>query len=85
MANAKTRGDVDDWLDGLDPATTPASDAADLRRIGAALANAIAVEIELTKAVGAARAAGRSWATIGMVLGVSKQAAQERFKAKINS
>ena len=39
MAKMKTQaaGSVADWLDHLDPATTSASDAADLRHIGTAL------------------------------------------------
>jgi hypothetical protein len=83
MANTKARGSVEDWLDGLDPATTPASDAADLRRIGAAQDRAEDAEQELTRAVAAARKQGRSWAAIGMVLGISRQAAQQRFGAKL--
>jgi hypothetical protein len=83
MANTKARGSVEDWLDGLDPAKTPASDAVDLRRIGAALDRVEAAEQELAKAVAAARKRGRSWGTIGMVLGISRQAAQQRFGAKL--
>lgn len=83
--STKTRGSVEDWLDGLDPSTQPASDAADLRRIGAAAQRAEGAEQELADAVHAARAGGRSWAAIGMVLGVSKQAAQQRFGHKITS
>ena len=82
MARTTTRAadGVEIWLDSLDPATTPASDAADLRRIGAALSDVDVAENELADAVRAARERGRSWATIGMVLGVSKQAAQQRFR-----
>jgi tRNA A37 N6-isopentenylltransferase MiaA len=77
--STKTRGSVEDWLDSLDPATDPASDAADLRRIGTALEDVETTERELAEAVAAARKAGRSWSVIGMVLGISKQAAQQRF------
>lgn len=83
MANTKARGSVEDRLDSLDPATAPASDAADLRRIGAALRNVEEAERDLTEAVAAAREQGRSWAMIGMVLGISRQAAQQRFAGKM--
>jgi hypothetical protein len=83
MANTKARGSVEDWLDSLDPATGSASDAADLRRIGAAVDRAETAEQELIGAIAAARKKGRSWSTIGMVLGISKQAAQQRFGAKL--
>ncbi len=67
------------WLNSLDPDVTPAEDVADLRRVGLAL-NAVAVaEGELADAVAAARGSGRSWGDIGLVLGVSKQSARERF------
>ena len=67
------------WLDQLDPAATPADDPAELRRIGLALRDMEAADAELHDAVAAARTAGRSWAQIGMVLGVTRQSAQERF------
>ena len=67
------------WLDHLDPAATPADDPAELRRIGLALRGTETADAELRDAVAAARTAGRSWAQIGMVLGVTRQSAQERF------
>ncbi|MGH3546253.1 MAG: hypothetical protein ACRDPW_10065 [Mycobacteriales bacterium] len=89
MAKTITRsaGSVQDWLDQLDPATTPASDAADLRRVGVALQacdaaknKSTTAERALASAVKIARNDGHSWSTIGMVLGVSRQAAQQRFR-----
>lgn len=67
------------WLDSLDPVTTPAEDPQDLRRIGLALVDVAAAEQELADAVAEARRNGRSWGEIAMVLGVSKQAARERY------
>ncbi len=67
------------WLDSIDPATTPAEDPRDLRRIGLALGDVAGAERELTEAVTDARAKGRSWGEIAMTLGVSKQAARERY------
>jgi len=40
------------------------------------------VEEELTAAVRAARQANRSWSEIGVMLGVSKQAAQRKYGHK---
>lgn len=71
------------WLDRLDPAAVaaPEADASDLRRIGQAAAAIETARGELAAAVAAARANGRSWGAIGMVLGVTKQAARERFSS----
>jgi len=71
--------DAEVWLDRLDPTAVPAEDPDDLRRIGLAQRDIETAETELHKAVAASRAAGRSWAQIGMVLGVTRQSAQERF------
>ncbi len=68
------------WVDGLDPATTPAEDPREQRQIGLAQRDIHAAEAELRRAVRAARDAGYSWSTIGRTLGVTKQAAQERFR-----
>lgn len=68
------------WLDTLDPATAPAGDPAELRRIGLAKRDIAAAEGELRDAVRAARVAGYSWSAIGRTLGVTKQSAQERFR-----
>ena len=69
------------WLDDLDPAVLARPDARadDLRDISAALTELAEAERHLAAAVKAARAYGRSWGTIGIVLGVSKQAARSRF------
>ncbi len=66
-------------LDSLDPVTTPARDAVHFRRIIAATEQLDAAERELRDAVAAARQAGDPWSAIGAALGVSKQAAAQRF------
>lgn len=73
--------DVQRWLDKMDPTemASAEADSTDLRRIGVALAAVAASETELAEAVHAARVNGRSWGDIGMVLGVSRQAARTRF------
>lgn len=71
--------DAEAWLDSLDPAETPAEDPRDLRRIGLALADVAKAEGDLADAVADARRNGRSWGEIALVLGVSKQAARQRY------
>ena len=73
--------DTEAWLDTLDPEalTSPDSDGADLRAIAEALHAVAAVDLALADQIATARANGRTWTQIGTVLGVSKQAARERF------
>ena len=73
--------DVEEWLDQLDPndPTVEVRDGIYLRRITGAMAAVSDADAQLHEAVAEARANGESWALIGMVLGVSKQAAQQRF------
>jgi hypothetical protein len=73
--------DTEAWLDSLDPAAlaSPDSDGHDLRAVGEALRAVAASDLELAERVAQARANGRTWTQIAAVLGVSKQAARERF------
>jgi len=54
-------------------------DAEPLRQVAEAFREQVAAEARVTEAVKAARKAGCSWLSIGMMLGVSKQTAQHRF------
>lgn len=71
--------DTEAWLDSLDPAAIEWRDAAHFRAIRAANDVIRTGENALVQAVIAARTAGDSWTIIGAALGVSKQAASERF------
>jgi len=77
----KAVADTAAWLDSLDPEAiaSPDSDASDLRAIGDALRAVAASDLNLAEQVALARANGRTWTQIATVLGVSKQAARERF------
>lgn len=77
----KALADTEAWLASLDPKAlaSPDSDGTDLRAIGDALRSVAASELSLAEQVARARANGRTWTQIAAVLGVSKQAARERF------
>jgi len=75
----KAATDAETWLESLDLAATPAEDPTDLRRIGLALRDLADDQREVDEAVAAARENGRSWGEIGLVLGISRQAARERY------
>lgn len=75
----RAAADAEAWLDSLDPETTSAENPTDLRRIGLALRALVEEQREVEEAVAAARVNGRSWGEIGLVLGISRQAARERY------
>ncbi len=77
----KALADTEAWLDNLDPEAlgSPDSNGGDLRAIGEALRTVAASDLGLAEQVARARANGRTWTQIAAVLGVSKQAARERF------
>lgn len=62
-----------------DPATREWRDGRELHAVEDAARALEAADAHLREAVRAAREAEYSWAAIGAVLGVSKQAAQQRF------
>ena len=66
-------------LAASDPSRRKWRNADQLHDIEAALRAFDAADVHLHEAVRAARTAEYSWAAIGAVLGVSKQAAQQRF------
>ena len=72
---------VEEWLDQLDPndPNVEVRDGKYLRHITEAMQAVSDADAKLRQAVSEARAHGESWGLIGMVLGVSKQAAQQRF------
>jgi hypothetical protein len=80
--STKHKSNIDDWLDGVQRNPADARDAAHLRRIIAAAEALKGAEEELRAAVDAARAAGDTWAVIGLALGISRQAAYQRFGQK---
>ncbi|MGH2954440.1 MAG: sigma-70 family RNA polymerase sigma factor [Solirubrobacterales bacterium] len=70
------------WAEELDPTTAKVQDTADLRAIAEAVDAMNADEARLREAIERARARGRSWNQIAIPLGVSRQAARQRFAEK---
>ena len=68
--------------DELDPASAAVERTDDLRAIAAAAEAVRADDARLREAVLLARAQGRSWNHIALALGVSRQAARQRFADK---
>jgi len=68
------------WADALDPAKL--DDIGDLRDIAAAASAVRAEEARLRQAVEIARGHGHSWNRIAVALGVSRQAARQRYAEK---
>ncbi|MHB8290197.1 MAG: sigma-70 family RNA polymerase sigma factor [Acidimicrobiales bacterium] len=66
----------------LDPASIGIDHTDDLRQIAAVTDALRADESQLREAVEVARARGRSWNQIAVALGVSRQAARQRFVDK---
>ena len=77
----KALTDTEAWLERLDPKAlaSPDSDGSDLYAIGEALRAVAVNDLILADRVAKARANGRTWTQIAAVLGVTKQAARERF------
>jgi len=71
--------------DDLDPATAAVDHTDDLRRIAVVSEAVRSDEARLRESVEVARAHGRSWNQIAVALGVSRQAARQRFTDKTNA
>jgi hypothetical protein len=69
----------------FDPAGAQMDDTTDLRTLAEAVDSVRAGEARVRELVARARANGRSWGEIGIALGVSRQAARERFAEKIRA
>jgi broad specificity phosphatase PhoE len=71
--------------DELDPESADVERTDALREIAAVSTAMRADEARLVEAVETARGRGRSWNQIAVALGVSRQAARQRFSDKVNS
>jgi hypothetical protein len=76
---------LEEWAERVESSDLRAADTEALRMIAELAERREVVEEELTKAVGSARQAYRSWSEIGAMLGVSKQAAQRKYGSKVSA
>ncbi len=67
------------WADDVDPTLLVVRDTTALKRLAVLAEQQETIESELRAAVHDARRAKRSWSEIGLMLGVSKQAAQRKY------
>jgi len=73
------------WADDVDRHELVEAETAALRTIAELVEQRDTVDNALLVAVRDARAAQRSWSEIGAMLGVTKQAAQRKYAAKLAS
>ncbi len=76
---------LEEWAERVESSDLKEADTDALRTIAELAERRDEVESELTEAVRSARQAHRSWSEIGTMLGVSKQAAQRKYGAKITT
>jgi hypothetical protein len=82
MTKMRSKSDIEKseaWLDQLEPSAHPARDATHSHRIIRARHELERADAGLRQVVAEARAAGESWSVIGLALGTTRQAAQQRF------
>lgn len=82
---AKRAADTDHWLDQLADPGTPVTvdDISDLAAVSAAADGIDLAREILIDRVRVARHRGRSWTEIAHVLGISRQAARQRFRDQV--
>ncbi len=73
------------WADQVATDELVAVDTSALRQLAKLAEQRETLDDEVTDAVHAARRANRSWSEIGMMLGVSKQAAQRKYGRHVAS
>jgi ECF sigma factor len=71
---------LEEWAARVEPDQLKAADTSVLREIAELADRRDDVDHDLAAAVRAARTAGRSWSEIAAMLGVSKQAAQRKYR-----
>lgn len=76
---------LEKWADDVDGSNLKTADTEALRTIAKLVDQRGEVDERITEAVISARKADRSWSEIGVMLGVSKQAAQRKYSPKVSS
>lgn len=81
-SRAERAAKLEHWATKITTSELVAVETSELQRIAEIAQRRDALDDELTAVVNAARRSGRSWSEIGMMLGVSKQAAQRKYGSK---
>ncbi len=81
MSRADQAAALEAWAHRVKAEELSEADTETLRRIAALVDQREALDAALVDAVRAARRAECSWSQIGAMLGVSKQAAQQKYRA----
>jgi hypothetical protein len=76
---------LEKWVETLDASELKTADTQALRTIAQLVDQRNEVEEQITEAVISARESQRSWSEIGVMLGVSKQAAQRKYSPKVSN
>lgn len=78
-SRAERAAALEEWADRVDYEDLEFAETSTLRTIAALVEQREKADEGLQTAVKAARESGRSWSEIGAMLGVSKQAAQNKY------
>ena len=76
---------LEKWANTVDTSELKTAETQALRTIAQLVDQRMEVDEQITEAVISARESQRSWFEIGMMLGVSKQAAQRKYSSKVSS
>lgn len=85
MTSDDAAAGIELWADRVSPEDLLPPGALALRLLAAGVDQRDSADEAITLAVRQARAAGQSWSKIAAVLGVSKQAAQRKYSAKMTA
>lgn len=83
--NDKALTDFEQYADSFDADPADVDHTPDLRAVAEAADAVNASQARLTEAVAIARAQGRSWTRIALALGVSRQAARQKYAQLVDA
>jgi hypothetical protein len=83
-SRAERAAALEAWADSVKSEDLHSADTEALRLIAELAQQREQLDAELAESVRAARTAHRSWSEIGAMLGVSKQAAQRKYRTKVS-
>lgn len=84
-SRAERAAALEAWADSVDAEELRSADTDTLRLIAELAQRREQLDAELADSVRAARVAHKSWSEIGAMLGVSKQAAQRKYRTETSA